>query len=76
MAPNTPLSAVYESATVRRIGVVVFCCFEDTVERCVTLRGLDMAADIGGRERTQAKYALFDWVVCAQDNMNYEKRLR
>ena len=70
------MSAVYESVTVRKIGVVVFCYFEDTVKRCVTLGGLDMAVDIGGRERTQAKYALFDWVVCAQDNVNYEKRLR
>ena len=76
MALNAPLSVVYESATVRKIGVVVFCCFEDTVERCVTLGGLDMAADIGGRERTQAKYTLFNWVVCAQDNVNYKKRLR
>ena len=76
MALNAPLSVVYESATVRKIGVVVFCCFEDTVERCVTLGGLDMAADIGGRERTQAEYTLFDWIVRAQDNVNYEKRLR
>ena len=50
--------------------------FEDTVERRVTLGGLDTTADIRGRGRTNTKYALFDWVVFTRDSINYKKRSR